>query len=219
MQFSEQTEEILEALWIAREERKNDRLKLSWLREAPDAYMLKLLIEKKVVELCGENEIKMTEHGLKLAADAVRRHRLAERLLTDVLAVRQDMIHETACQFEHHLHKGIADNVCTLLGHPKTCPHGKTIPPGRCCEEGAKTVAQAVGPLSSFKPGQAGSVAYLSTTDPKRAQMMLSMGVVPGARIKLLSSFPSLFFELGMTQFAVDRDIAKEIYVRIEAGK
>lgn len=216
MQFSEQTEEILEALWIAREAKKEDCLKLSWLRDVPDAYMLKLLIERKVIELCGKDEIKMTAHGLKLAADAVRRHRLAERLLTDVLAVRKDMIHETACQFEHHLHKGIDDNVCTLLGHPKTCPHGKPIPPGKCCEEGARTVERAVSPLASLKPGESGSVAYLATADPKRAQMMLSMGVIPGTHIKLLSGFPSLFFELGESQFAVDREIAREIYVRLE---
>ena len=218
MQISEQMEEILEAAFIAREEKNTECLKLSWLRDMPDAHMLKDLIELKILERCGEDEIKMTDKGSQLASDAVRRHRLAERLLTDVLAVRKDMIHETACQFEHHLHRGIDQNVCTLLGHPKTCPHGRPIPPGKCCKEGTKIVTQAVSPLSVLKPGQGGIVAYLSTADPARAQMMLSMGVVPGAKLKLLSGFPSLLFQLGESQFAVDKEIAKEIYVRIETS-
>ncbi len=218
MQITEQMEEILEALWVAREEKNTDCLKLAWLREMPDTRMLKELIDERIVERCGAEEIKMTTRGAQLASDAVRRHRLAERLLTDVLAVRKEMIHETACQFEHHLHRGIDQNVCTLLGHPKTCPHGRPIPPGRCCEEGVRIAPQAVSPVSHLKPGQTGQVAYLSTTDPKRAQLMLSMGIVPGTHVKLLSNFPSLFFELGESQFAVDKEMAKEIYVRIESA-
>lgn len=218
MQLSEQMEEILEAVFIAREEKNTECLKLSWLREMPDAHMLKDLIELKILERCGTDGIKLTPKGLQLASDAVRRHRLAERLLTDVLAVRKEMIHETACQFEHHLHRGIDQNVCTLLGHPRTCPHGRPIPPGKCCSEQLKVAAQAVSPLAALKPGHGGCVAYLNTTDPKRAQMMLAMGLAPGARIKLLSSFPSLLFQLGETQFAVDKEIAREIYVRIETA-
>lgn len=216
MQLSEQLEEILEAMWIAREEKNNDYLKLSWLRDMPDTHMLEELINLKIVERCKEDGIRLTDRGLGLAGDAVRRHRLAERLLTDVLRVRKDMIHETACQFEHHLHRGIDQNVCTLLGHPKTCPHGRPIPPGKCCMKGAKVVPQAVSALSVLKPGQAGKVAYLSTTEPARAQMLLSMGIVPGTKIELLSGFPSFLFQLNESQFAVDKDVAREIYVRIE---
>jgi DtxR family Mn-dependent transcriptional regulator len=216
MQFSEQAEEVLESLWLAHEEKQEKCLKLSWLKVMPDTHILKELLGDKIVERCGSEEIKLTEKGMRYASDAIRRHRLAERLLTDVLAVKKELIHETACQFEHHLHRGIDANVCTLLGHPKTCPHGKAIPPGRCCEEKMKVVTQAVSPLAALKPGQKGHIAYLSTTDPKRAQMLLSMGLVPGAPLELLASFPSLFFQLGHGQFAVDRNIAGDIYVRLE---
>lgn len=215
MIVSEQAEEILEALWIAREERGSDRISLSALREMPDHVTLKELIGTGIVERRGAEEILLTERGLHYARDAVRRHRLAERLLTDILSVKEDVLHETACQFEHHLHKGIDTNICTLLGHPKICPHGKPIPPGKCCERGMKVASPAVASLSDLRPGQGGHVAYLHTTDPKMAQMLISMGVVPGVVITLLAGFPSYLFQLGEAQFAIDREVAGEIHVRV----
>lgn len=208
MIVSEAAEEILESLWSAHE-------KGGALRAMPDMHTLKELIDHGMVKRSGTNEICLTEAGLIHARDAVRRHRLAERLLTDVLAVKSSMIHETACQFEHHLHKGIDQNVCTLLGHPKFCPHGQPIPPGACCEKEARSVSAAVMPLSRLKPGEGGHIAYLHTKDPKQVQMLISMGMFPGTEIKLMAAYPSLLFQLGESQFAVDRSIAGEIYVRV----
>ncbi|MBI2341518.1 MAG: metal-dependent transcriptional regulator [Deltaproteobacteria bacterium] len=215
MIVSEAAEEILEALWISYEEEKHETLSLSELRTAPEIHILKELLEAKIIEHPEKDKIKLTEKGLHHARDAVRRHRLAERLLTDVLAVKSSLIHDTACKFEHHLHKGIDSNVCTLLGHPKFCPHGKPIPPGNCCKEESKSALPAVSKLSTLGHGQDGHIAYLHTLDPKRAQMLISMGVVPGAPIKLLASFPSYLFKLGEGQYAVDSSIAGEIYVRL----
>lgn len=216
MIVSEQAEEILEALWIVREEMSSDRIKLSALREMPDHKTLKELIDAGIVERSGAEDILLTEKGVHHARDAVRRHRLAERLLTDILSVKEDILHDTACQFEHHLHKGVDANICTLLGHPRICPHGRPIPPGKCCEEGMKVAAPAVASLADLKPGQRGHVAYLHTKDPKRAQMLVSMGVVPGVEVALLAGFPSYLFQMGEGQFAVDRDVAREIHVRVE---
>lgn len=214
MILSESAEEMLEALWLEYEANKRTDCVLSKLRESPDARTLKELSDAGIIVCKNPDHASVTEKGLAEARDAIRRHRLAERLLTDVLSVKGELMHDTACQFEHHLHKGIDVSVCTLLGHPKVCPHGKPIPPGRCCEEESKTVKPAVSPLSSLKPGDLGQIAYLYTADPKRAQMLISMGVIPGADVKLLAGFPSFLFELGESQFAIDGDVAREIYVR-----
>lgn len=215
MIVSESAEEILEALWIAREEMASDRVKLSSLRETPDVHTLKELLDAKIIEKSGGEEIMLTEKGVHHARDAVRRHRLAERLLTDVLQVKSELIHDAACQFEHHLHKGIDENVCTLLGHPKVCPHGREIPAGKCCETMERVAEQAIFSLAQLKPSQGGHVAYLQTRDPKQAQMLISMGVVPGASVRLLAGFPSFLFQLGEAQLAVDRDVAGVIFVRV----
>jgi DtxR family Mn-dependent transcriptional regulator len=215
MIVSESAEEILESLWPAHEKGGSMCMKLSELKVMPETAELKELIEHGMLKMSGSGEICLTDTGLVHARDAVRRHRLAERLLTDVLAVKSGLIHEAACQFEHHLHKGIDQNVCTLLGHPRFCPHGQSIPPGPCCEKNARSVSPAVLPVSHLKPGEGGHIAYLHTTDPKRAQMLVSMGMFPGTEIKLMAAYPSLLFQLGESQFAVDKSIAGEIYVRV----
>ncbi len=216
MMVSEDAEEVLEALWIAHEETHERLIKLSALRITPTQATIQELIDAGIVKCPGHDTIELTDTGLPHARDAIRRHRLAERLLTDVLAVKKEMIHDAACQFEHHLHKGIDENVCTLLGHPKICPHGRPIPPGPCCTEELRVAGQAVAALARLVPGTKGHIAYLHAADPKALQMLISMGVVPGARIALLAGFPSYLFQLGEGQFAVDRKIANEIYVRLE---
>ena len=78
--------------------------------------------------------VEFTEAGRRRAADVIRRHRLAERLFTDSLAMDSETeIEQQACKFEHILSPGATDKICTFLGHPRTCPHGAAIPPGQCC--------------------------------------------------------------------------------------
>ena len=83
----------------------------------------------------GSMIVELTAKGRQRAADIIRRHRLAERLFTDSLAMDSETeIEQQACKFEHILSPEATDKICTFLVHPKTCPHGAPIPPGRCCE-------------------------------------------------------------------------------------
>jgi putative ABC transport system ATP-binding protein len=78
--------------------------------------------------------VELTARGRERAASIIRRHRLAERLFTDSLAMDSESeIEEQACKFEHILSPEATDKICTFLGHPATCPHGAPIPPGPCC--------------------------------------------------------------------------------------
>src|SRR6266567_3456830 len=87
----------------------------------------------------GSMLVELTPRGRQRAGDIIRRHRLAERLFTDSLALESESeIEQQACKFEHILSPEATDKICTFLGHPATCPHGAPIPPGQCCE---KTVA------------------------------------------------------------------------------
>ncbi len=83
--------------------------------------------------------VELTPRGQKRAADIIRRHRLAERLFTDSLAMDSETeIEQQACKFEHILSSEATDKICTFLGHPRTCPHGSPIPPGPCCGKPAQ---------------------------------------------------------------------------------
>jgi len=89
----------------------------------------------------GSVVVELTARGRQRAADIIRRHRLAERLFTDSLALESESeIEQQACKFEHILSPEATEKICTFLGHPRTCPHGAPIPRGRCC--GAQTGTQ-----------------------------------------------------------------------------
>ena len=211
MELTERAEEALETLWIATNEDGRDGV-------APSVLESDAIDELVKNELASKDEIKvrLTEAGMPEAESVVRRHRLAERLLTDVLGTRDNnLMHDKACKFEHLLDRGLDESICTLLGHPKICPHGKPIPPGLCCLEQEAAPAKVVSPLSRLSPGESGRVAYIYAPETDKLHKLMAMGILPGASVKLLQDFPSYVFAAGETQFAVDKEIAEAIYVRM----
>lgn len=169
-------------------------------------------ISLELAEFC-DAKYKLTEAGIEAGKSVVRRHRLAERLLKDVLAVGPAHIEEDACRFEHVLQDEVDEKVCILLGHPTHCPHGKPIPKGRCCQRAKADLIKEVRPLCDAKPESEGAVAYLATKDNRQVHKLVAMGILPGANIKVIRQFPSYVFQVGYSQFAVDRPLAEVIYV------
>ena len=213
MELEEKAEELLETLWIQTEEKKKDSLALDDLGESEKEPIEQLL---KVGYIAfADGWLRLTNQGRPVARNVVRRHRLAERLLVDILGTGDMLVHEKACKFEHLLDRGLDESICILLGHPKVCPHGKPIPPGRCCQEEQTQAQKVVAPLSQLAQGQKGKVAYIYSPESSQLQKLMAMGILPGAPISLIQSFPSYVFQAGQTQFAIDKDIADAIYVRL----
>jgi DtxR family Mn-dependent transcriptional regulator len=211
MEMEEKTEELLETLWIRQKEAKD----LPSLKEfADDKPVLDKLLAEGYVSI-DENKVSLTRKGLPVAKSVIRRHRLAERLLSDVLGTSDTLLHDKACKFEHLLDRGLDESICILLGHPKVCPHGKPIPEGNCCTQQKTQAQKVVYPLSQLSRGQQGKVAYIHAPETAQLQKLMSMGVLPGEPIKLVQSFPSYVFEIRHSQFAADEDIAQAIYVRL----
>ncbi len=213
MTLSEKAEEILEALWIATEEAGDNAAHLSALNVACDDEALQELTRIAYVEIKGER-VYLRQEGRADARMAIRRHRLAERLMMDILDLKGSSGDERACEFEHLLRLGVDTKLCTLLNHPTTCPHGKPIPPGECCEAAKASGETGVVALTELKAGESGEIAYLSTTDPKKMQKLMSMGVLPGNNLRLGRNYPTYIFKVGNSEFAVDDDLAREIFVR-----
>lgn len=210
--LSEHAEEILEALWIQTEEEGKKCLGLGASKDEP---AIEELVKLGYVRR-DHGHIHLLEKGRPYALECVRRHRLSERLMVDVFDIKKDMINEASCKFEHILHKGLEDNVCTMLGHPKICPHGKSIPPGKCCiEKKDKKLQRFITSLSEMDIKDKGQIAYLNTKDPSQMQKLMNIGALPGASITLLQAFPSYVFQLGQSQFAIDKNLASSIYVRL----
>jgi DtxR family transcriptional regulator, Mn-dependent transcriptional regulator len=213
MKLTEKAEEILEALWIESEEKGRGFAELDLMEfEASDpAYQE--LASQAFIEIKG-GRLYFRPEGREEGRKTIRRHRLAERLMMDVLNIRGENGDMKACQFEHLLNEGVDVKVCTMLNHPATCPHGKPIPPGDCCEEARRSGDLGVVPLTELKSGEEGDIAYIQTEDGKKMQKLMAMGVLPGNRILLMQAFPSYIFRVGYSEFAIDSAMAREIFVR-----
>lgn len=89
---------------------------------------LKRMKRDNLITTDGKEGILLTDKGMKLAVGIVRRHRLAERLLTDILKIPWNETHQEACLLEHAISEKVMDRLYEVLGKPATCPHGNPIP-------------------------------------------------------------------------------------------
>lgn len=211
MTLSDRAEEILEILWVELVEQGAEKCDVGILK---DDEVISELQDSGYVKVKNE-KISLTHKGSEEAKNCVRRHRLAERLLVDVLDVKKKAARERGCKFEHLLHKGLDENICTLLGHPKTCPHGKPIPEGRCCKDVKRIPKKLIMPLTELDIDKKAKVSYLHTKDRNTLQKIIAIGTLPNTEITLIQKFPSYVLQIGKSQFAVDKELAAQIYVRV----
>ena len=208
-------EEIAEELWTLGErgcDRVTDLRETSQVADV-DAALAKLR-SRGLAEILGER-VLLTSRGRALAELQVRRHRLGETLFTTVLEIRDDdQVNRTACVMEHVLGDGLTDSICTFLGHPKFCPHGKPIPPGPCCRSLSRTVEPLVQPLDRLAVGERGRIIYIAPREAERLVKLSTLGLIPGAILHLKQTNPAAVLSIGETTLAVDPEIAGEIYVK-----
>ena len=216
MNISDNAHEILEQYWS-----KNKEGGGSWeLKAASDAAVTAELTKGGYAALksAGGGTLELTAKGWEEARYCVRRHRLAERLMADVLDIKTGLLHEAGCKMEHVLMKEVEQNICTLLGHPTACPHGKPIPPGACCAAARELPRKLVLPLSECEPGETAKIAYVQSKDADAMNKLTVMGILPGLTVKLLRKSPSCLFQLGESQFAIDKKLGGRIFVRLCAS-
>jgi len=125
-------EEYLEGIYRLQEKsgvaRTNDIVKLLKVVPRTVTNTVERLEKEGYVTHEPYKGVKLTEKGLKIALQVVRRHRLSERLLADILHVEWDKIHDAACKLVHGITDEIDKPLEKALRHPKTCPHGNPIP-------------------------------------------------------------------------------------------
>lgn len=207
-------DELLERLWTLREEGKTT---LVHLLATPDVErpeeVLSALVAGALVESSGE-EVRFTKEGEEAARGIIRRHRLAEVLLHNLFDIDGMQMESSACQFEHILSSAVTESVCTFLGHPPVCPHGRAIPRGECCDKIRTVILPLVTRLSDAGLSDPVRIVFITPRSKKRMEKLSSLGIVPGSRLRLLQRNPSYVLQIGETTVAVDRDITDEIYVK-----
>jgi DtxR family Mn-dependent transcriptional regulator len=210
----EQMDELLELIWTTRETGSRSLHQILTKTGEEDAKEALKKMESCGLVLIRRGEVSLTKKGEAMARSIIRRHRLAERLFSDVLSLDDRFIHAEACKFEHILSPEVTESVCTFLGHPPLCPHGNPIPRGKCCAMFTKEVKPLITSLKELEPGEEGRITFIVPKEHTRLDKLSSLGVVPGSTVKLHQKRPSFVIRVGETDLAIDEDIAKGIYVK-----
>jgi DtxR family Mn-dependent transcriptional regulator len=143
--------------------------------------MLKRLAELGLLRYRKYGEIALTSQGEQRAHQVVRRHRLTERLLTDLLDVPLDQAHEEACLLEHAVSPSLETRIEKALGGPDACPHGHPID----ASADDHTISLLEAPLS-----RALRVIRLQDEQPEVVRYLARAGLLPGARVKIAKRDP-----------------------------
>ncbi|MGI5835477.1 MAG: FeoA domain-containing protein [Chloroflexota bacterium] len=182
--LSEQIEEYLEA--IGRLEERGDRITTSSLAKerhvsAPSVTeMLGRLAERGLVSYKPRGDIALTEEGRIQARKVMRRHRLWERFLHDVLGFRWDRVHNEACKLEHATSPEMEQTLARAVGVSTTCPHGYEIPG----PEG-EIIPKSTISLLEMAPSHPARVVNVREDDPELLREMEKLGIKPGAIVEL----------------------------------
>ena len=207
-------DETLELIWTQKERGKELTVE-SLSREATEELEPVLReMERAGLVSIGDGSVELTANGAHHAAGLIRCHRLAERLLADVLSVKGELLEAQACEFEHILSPEVTESICTLLGHPTVCPHGMPIPPGECCKRNQTDLEPIVVSLDKLPPGDTGRVMYVETKSHRRLDKLASFGLVPGALVTMHQRQPSLVVRIGETQLAMDELVARSVHLQ-----
>lgn len=212
-------EEVLEEVWTSQEAGRTLNIPelAASIHAGPSegwGGVVQELLEKGWITIDDDDRIHLTGDGEVEARRVVRHHRLAEVLFYQVLELPMQATEEEACRLEHVLSPQATDAVCSFLGHPPVCPHGRPIPPGECCRTLSRKVEPLINRLLDLAPGQRGRVVLVAPQHRERLEQLTDLGVTPGAVITLRQRRPSLVVEVDRTLLALEDEIAEGIYVR-----
>lgn len=213
--FAESTEEYLEAVY--RLEREGPGVTTSGLASelgvAPASVsgMLKKLAVEGYLEHVARGEVKLTTKGLEVGVRVVRRHRLAERLLTDILGMPWDEVQQEACMLEHAISENVEERLIAILGDPKECPHGLPIPPKDLSEPQRDGV-----PLAQLEIGRSARVQGVTQEVPEILRYLGDVGLRPGAQVRVHAKAPlggPMTVEIEKLRHAISLELARMVLV------
>ncbi len=158
-------------------------------------------------------EISLTGYGMKIAVNVVKRHRLAERLLTDILKVPWHQSHQEACLLEHGISDNVMNRLYEALGRPQTCPHGNPIP--------ADDVLPSLRgmPLDTIAAGEKVIVERISEEANRLEELMQYLdqaGIKPGAAIDVKETAPytgTIQITINSNDFSLGEKAAALVWV------
>jgi len=154
--------------------------------------------------------VKLTKQGEKIALDLIRRHRLAERLLTDMLKAQWSSVHEDACKLEHALTKNVAALLEERLGYPKFCPHGNPIP----TESGLIEEQPSIS-LTEADLGESYIIVKIIDEEQNDLELLAQKKLLPGVTIYIKNhDSQKVYLHVEGKMQTLDMDLAATVMVR-----
>lgn len=211
------TKEYLEAIFELEEEgrqilqaRISERLGLA---AATVSEGIKRLVNDGLVEVGESRELSLTERGQKIAATLVRRHRLAERMLTDILGIPWHLCHEQAEDWEKVMTPEVEEAILSKITGRITCPHGNPIP-------GTEVDIQwsDLKPVAAMAPGESGELVRLLEDVELNHDVLKYLedkNLMPGRNLKLTAEAPdgTLTLEVEGSEVALGSVLANNLWV------
>jgi DtxR family Mn-dependent transcriptional regulator len=151
--------------------------------------MLKRLVRDGYVEMDDKRQVTLTEAGNQAAEAVLRRHRLTERFLVDMLGMQWHQVHEEACRLEHFISGAVEARVITSLNNPTTCPHGNPIP-GSVANARTYLKDQGAVRLSTIPTGDKATILLISEVVEDEEALILYLhekGLTPGTQLTVLA--------------------------------
>jgi DtxR family Mn-dependent transcriptional regulator len=201
------------------------------ITQASVSEMLKKLDKMDYVKYSQYKGVKLTDKGLKAAQKVTRKHRLLERFLHDILKLKDNLLHDQACEMEHSLSDEAERAMCQVLEYPDKCPGDSVIP--ACdlkftsCDECMKRREEEVNevgkrnenliPIMDLKDHQKGKVSFIRG-DYKVIRRLLDMGITIGAFISVIKIAPlsgPVEVAIRGSKLAIGRDIACNVFVEL----
>jgi DtxR family Mn-dependent transcriptional regulator len=174
--------------------------------------LFKWLAERGYVRYTPYHGVELTEPGLMMATELVRRHRLLELFLVQSMGFPLDEVDAEAEKLEHAISDAFVDRMDEILGHPTEDPHGDPIPN----KAGGVVVAKSQ-PLSTVQPGQQVIVQRVNDDRPDLLRYLTELGLIPGAlvQVQAVAPFDGVFtLVVGEQEHAVGDAVTKAVLVR-----
>lgn len=175
-----------------------------------------------LVVVSDDRHLELTVEGRVRATRVMRKHRLAERLLTDVIGLEWSMVHDEACRWEHVMSERVEQRLVELLDHPHRSPYGNPIPGlSELGDHGAgETFLDGVVMVTELAAGASGVVARLGEpvqTDPELLARFLATGVVPDAavRVRAVGDEIALAAEGSDLELELPDEVARHVFLRV----
>ena len=211
------TEEYLEQILELEEEgtvpmraRIAERLGLS---AAAVSETVNRLVDHGYAKLREDRSIQLTAEGRQLATTVVRRHRLAERLLLDVIGLEWEKVHREADRWEHVISDEVEAKLVELLGDPTTCPHGNPIPGAGNPPADVPTVALIDAETGTTQVARISEKLELSDAG---LEFVARARLIPGASVTVVERTPEgVRVRTAVGEYTVPVDVAQQLYVKV----